>query len=325
MEFSSQAIREWAEAVTYKRDLTEDQKDISVAMDEWAKEIGNTGKDTEHEIAAYIQKTLDGVIDEKLDEIMEMIFEIGQIGEFDKTTYYKDKGNTLIAYDSAIGGNVPKSYIDIDAIQPKMGHAQVETSISYVDLRKNGFRSIAKLTTYAEEALLAKVYSDVFNVLVQSISGGANAITESSNAPTMTNMDKLVLHLEDKKENGDQPVIFTLNKYAQAIARMNTLTPYLSDAQKAEYAKFGFGGEYAGIPVKRFSGTGKLKDGKPILPDKTILGIGGKIGELNMRGSIRVLETMDNQKEKVDLKIAGMSYEFAITNIDKAAKVTMQA
>ncbi len=41
-----------------------------------------------------------------------------------------------------------------------MENRQVETDISYVDLRKNGFKSIATLTTFMKEACQNALFYD---------------------------------------------------------------------------------------------------------------------------------------------------------------------
>ena len=42
-----------------------------------------------------------------------------------------------------------------------------------------------------------------------------------------------------------------------------------------------------------------------------MFGIAGKIGELAMKGDVRVLETMDNNDEKVIIKITGFEFGYA--------------
>ena len=47
-----------AEKVEYKRDLNAEEKEIAEISDAWAREIGETGKDPECEVAAYIKRTV---------------------------------------------------------------------------------------------------------------------------------------------------------------------------------------------------------------------------------------------------------------------------
>lgn len=316
-------VFELAEAVHYKKELNAEQKDMYCEFDAWAKKIGETGLDDKHEIAAYIQKVVQPTVDETQDELIDLLFNTGNIGEFDHTDYIGEPKNTLVAHDAAKGGNVDKSYIDFRALAPKTKHSQVDTQITYLDLRRNGFRSIAKLTTFAEEALKAKMFSDIFTDINTAIVGGDQFIAESGSMPTLANMDKLALYLADRVENGDNPVIVTLSKYAQGIARMSGLTPFLSDRKKDQIDKYGMVTDYNGIPVAHFSGAKKLANGKLIIPDKVIFGIAGKIGNLDMKGNIRVYETMDNNKEQVDLKITGFEYQYVVNDIEKIGKISI--
>ena len=54
-----------------------------------------------------------------------------------------------------------------------------------------------------------------------------------------------------------------------------------------------------------------------------MFGIAGKIGTICDRGELRVLETMDNNKEKVSLKFTGYEYGYKITNPEKVGKITI--
>ena len=102
---------DWAEKVVRKCDLTSEEKEISQVVDAWAKEIGESGSDNDHEIADFIIKTIADPIYSKPDALIEKMFDYDSIGEFDDYIINKDPKNTLIAYDAAKGGNVHKSYI----------------------------------------------------------------------------------------------------------------------------------------------------------------------------------------------------------------------
>ena len=47
------------------------------------------------------------------------------------------------------------------------------------------------------------------------------------------------------------------------------------------------------------------------MPDKRIFGIAGKIGTLDMKGDVHIYEDMDNDNEKVELKIKDFTYGWA--------------
>ena len=47
-----------AEKVEYKRSLTAEEKEVYEISDAWAREIGKTGNDKDHEIAAFVNKVV---------------------------------------------------------------------------------------------------------------------------------------------------------------------------------------------------------------------------------------------------------------------------
>lgn len=121
-----------------------------------------SGNDEGHEISQLILKTISDPVYDKPDEIIDMMFDKDSIGEFDDYEIEKTPKNTLVAYDAAKGGNVNKSYIDGSILKPTWKHAQVETELSYAQLRRGGFKSIAQLSVFAKEALDNKKIKDVF-------------------------------------------------------------------------------------------------------------------------------------------------------------------
>lgn len=115
----------WASKVTYKRNLTDEEKEISTVVDAWAKDIGKSGMDANHEIANYIIKTITPEVYDKPDALLSTMFDRGSVGEFDDFVVDEEPKNTLKAYDAAKGGNVPKSYLDINELKPTWKHKQV--------------------------------------------------------------------------------------------------------------------------------------------------------------------------------------------------------
>ena len=286
---------DWAEKVNRGASLTAEENEISQVVDAWAKEIGTKGKDNDNEIAEFIIKTITDPVYNKPDALIEKMFEMDSIGEFDDYVINKTPKNTLVAYESAKGGNVYKSYIDTSALTPTWKHAQVETEISYTQLRRGGFKSIANMAVFAKEALDNKKIKDVFSALDTAIAGGEQvfAVTGGESALTKTVLDKLSLYVLDHLADGDTGIMFGLNKYAQAIANM--------------------------------SGARKAADGELLIPDRRIFGISGIIGTLCDRGELRVYETLDNNKERVSLKFTGYEYGIKITNPENVAKITFTA
>lgn len=315
---------DWAEKVNRGVELSTEENEISEVVDAWAKEIGTKGKDSDNEIAEFIIKTITDPVYSKPDALLEKMFETDSIGEFDDYSINKTPTNTLVAYDAAKGGNVYKSYIDNSSLTPTWKHAQVETEISYSQLRRGGFKNVANMAVFAKEALDNKKIKDVFTQLDTAISGGTQVFAVTGNESNLTKavLDKLCLYTLDQLADGDEGFMFGLNKYAQAVANMSGYTSFMSDEMKNKYNRYGLVKDYGGLLIGGFSGARKAADGELLVPDKRIFGVAGKIGSLCDRGDLRVYETLDNNRERVSLKFTGYEYGIKITNPEKVCKIT---
>lgn len=326
-KMETQEIRDWASKVTRNVNLTDTEKNISKEVDAWAKKIGETGADANREIAAFIIKTMSDEVYDKPDALLDLMFERDSIGEFDDYQINKTPKNTLVAYEAAKGGNVNRSYIDSGYDTPTWKHLQLETELKYSDLRRNGFRTVANLTMFAEEALQNKKIKTVFDILDAAIVGGDQvfAITGNESALTKAVMDKLSLYVLDHLADGGSPIAFGLNKYAQAIANMAGYTTWMSDSMKDDYNRYGLVKEYGGLLISGFSGARKSADGELLVPPQRIFGIAGRIGTICDRGEMRVYEDYDNSSERIKLKFTGVEFGVKVTNPEKVAKVTFTA
>lgn len=311
-----------AEKVEYKRELTAEEKDIAEISDAWAREIGETGKDPDCQIAAYIKKTVQEEVYNAPDELLDQMFERGSVGEFDDVEYDIDPKNTLVAHEAAKGGVVDRSWLDLSAVKPVWRNRQVETDLSYVDLRKNGFKSVANLAVYMKEACHNALFYDMLSQVDAAIVGGEAKIDVSGSAPTLADMDALSLYLNDRS---DDSVIVTLNKYAQAIRRMEGFSQYMSDNMKNDFNRYGLAKTYDGIGVAGISGAKRQGNGNLLIPDKRIFGIAGKVGNLDMKGDIHTYQDMNNQSEQVHLMLKDFTYGFAINKIENCAKIVLSA
>ena len=311
-----------AQKVDYNLSLSAEEKEVAEICDAWAKDIGERGVDNDHEIAAYIKRTVTDEVYNAPDELLDRLFDRGNIGEFDDSETQKEAKNTLVAYEAAKGGNVNKSWIDFSALKPTYKNRQVETDISYVDLRKNGFKSIAKLTTFGKEALYNALFYDVFSAIDAAITGGNQKIDVSGAVPTITAMDALELYLTERDDNA---LAVCLTKYAQAIGRMDGFHQYMSDTMKDNFNRYGLVENFGRMGIASIASAHKQGNGDLLIPDKRIFGIAGKIGTLDMKGDLHVYETLDNNKEAVNIKIADFTYGYAITNIENAAKIVFSA
>lgn len=311
---------EVAEKVEYKQSLTSEEKDIYEVANAWAKSIGEKGYDDNREIAAFVNKTVTEEIYNAPDELLDTMFDRGTIGEFDDVEYTKTPKNTLEAIEAAKGGTVDRSWIDFTAIKPITKNRQVETDISYADLRKNGFKSVATLATYAKEALQNALFYDVFSMIDTAIVGGEQLITAGGKVPTQTATDALTLYLLDRNPDA---VAICLSKYAQALYRMSGYEKYLSNTQKDEFNRYGLVKFLDGVRIASISGARKTGKGQLLLPTNRIFGVAGKIGGLDMKGELHTYEDFDNSNEKVIIRVKDFTYSVGITNIDNCCKMVL--
>ena len=309
-----------AEKVEYKRNLTNEEKEIFEISDAWCREIGKTGNDKDCEIAAFVNKVVNEEIYNAPDELLDSMFDRGSIGEFDDEEFVKTPKNTLEAHEAAKGGTVDRSYIDFTAIKPITKNRQIETDLSYVDLRKNGFKSVATLTTYAKEALQNALFYDVFSMIDNAIVGGEQLVLAGGKVPTQTAVDSFNLYLLDRDPAA---VAVCLSKYAQALGRMDGRSQYMSDAMKDEFNRYGLVNFIDGVRIASISGAKKTGKGQLMLPDLRIFGCAGKIGALDMKGELHTYEDMDNSNEKVIIRVKDFTYSVGITNIENCNKMVL--
>ena len=248
------------------------------------------------------------------------MFDRGSIGEFDDEEFTKTPKNTLEAHEAAKGGTVDRSYIDFTAITPITRNRQIETDLSYVDLRKNGFKSVATLTTYAKEALQNALFYDVFTMIDNAIVGGEQLVTAGGKVPTQVAIDAFNLYLLDRDPSA---VAVCLSKYAQALGRMDGRSQYMSDAMKDEFNRYGLVNFIDGVRIASISAAKKTGRGQLMLPDLRIFGVAGKIGGLDMKGELHTFEDLDNSNEKVIIRVKDFTYSVGITNIENCNKMVM--
>lgn len=316
-------VYEVAEKTQYNRVLNGEEKEIAEVMDAFVRDVGKTGRDTDKQIASFITKTVQDELYNAPDELLDSMFDRGNIGEFDDFQAERTVKNTLVAHEAAKGGNVPRSYLHLEALTPVWHNLQVETDLSYVDMRKNGWKSVANLTTFMTETLKNKMFAIVLNQVDAAIAGGEQKIDVAGTAPTMEAMDKLALYLNEYSD-GSNPFTVSLMKYCSQLRRMTGYAQYLSDSMKDDFNRYGLVKTYDGVAITGISSAKKLGDGSLLIPDKKIFGIAGKIGELDMKGEIHTYQDEDNQNERVHLMVKDFTFGHAISHIERVAKITLQ-
>lgn len=314
---------DWAEAVQYNLNMTDDFKDTSEALDGWARKIGEKGVDKDNEIAELVRRAITNDVVAAPDELISMMFDESSIGEFDDVYGVVEPKNTIKVYDSIKGGNVDASYIDFTRATPTWNELQAETFIKYVDLRRGGYKTVASLVNYMKEAFAQKRWSILFNRAVAAVTAAPNLISESTAAPTATTADALAVYLMDIAEPGEDTVILGQNKYIMAMSKLPSASSIQSNEAKEAWRRFGSIGYYAGQEMRGFSGVRRMADGNLVIPDRVVLGVAGKIGSAITRGETLVYETMDNNAEHVHIKANGFSFGTMITKPEKIAKIVM--
>ena len=310
----------WATKVKHNIELSAEEKEISQVIDTWAKKIGNGDMQNAYELSQYLVKTVQPEVYDAPDEILDKLFDRGGIGEFDDYQLNEDAKNTLSAIESAKNGNVDKSYIDYSVAKPIWKHFQIETEVSMEKLRKGGYKTVADLQVFAEEAFKNTMFYTVFNYVDSLITAPSAQGFVASSAVTIDALDDTTAYLLDR---ADSPMLFGLSSLIRPISKLDGYNTYLSNEMKNEINKYGILGMYNGTTLVPISAARKLANGNPLLPVNRLIGIADKIGELDMRGALRVLQTPDNNREVIGLKFTGFEFGMAINKLDKVCKIAI--
>lgn len=304
--------------------LSADEKDLTSELDARFKEIGKAGHDADHEIAQFIRKTVNEDIYNAPNELLDAMFEQSSIGEFDDFEGdIRPVKNTLVAHEAARGGNVERSYLDIAVLQPKWKNFQIEFDISFADVERNGWKTIALYTEYAEAAFRNKQFKVIFDDVDAAIQAGAiNYIAETTSNPTAASMDAMALYLNDRAEGNG--MIVGLSKYIQAASKLNN-NSFISQAMIDEIHRNGRLGEYDGCAMYPISSAKKLGNGDLLIKDKRLFGIAGRVGTLVQKGEMRTYQDQNNQKEcfHIMLKDFTFGYAWNETSLENLCKMVI--
>lgn len=312
-------LMEFSQKVKQNIALTTEEKEIASVIDAWAKEIGEGKKDA-YELAQYIVKTVEPEVYNAPDEILDTMFERGSIGEFDDELIVTNAKNTLDAIESAKNGNVDKSYIDYTALAPTWKHLQIETEVSMEKLRKGGYKTVAELTTFAEEAFKNRMFYMVFNAIDTAITAPSEQGFTAAGSVTLDAADDATGYLLDR---GQSPILIGLSTLIRPMYKMTGYSAYLSENMKNELNKYGILGTYNGVRLAPVSAAKKLANGNPLLPTNRLVGVADKIGQMDMKGALRVLQTPDNNREVISLKLTGFEFGYALNKIENACKIAI--
>lgn len=321
-EFMAQegAMKTWAEKVVGKVELSEEEKEISKAVNDFAQNIYRTGT-VSTELSQFLIKVIEPEISQDPGEILSLLFNEGEVGEFDEQGVYASPKNTLVARASAARtGNVDKSYIDFTKGNKLTEHLQIDTEIKMSELRRDGALTIAQLVVYAIDAFELKKFNLIFNHIDSLLTSGEQVVTCASSL-TQEGMDKFAGYLEDR---GSAPVIVGLSNVLRGIKNMQGYDKFLSESMKDKLYTGSILEMYNGVPLASFKAGKKLGDGTNVLPDNMLFGASEKVGDISMKGTLRALQTADNNREVIELKFTGYEFSCVITDIEKLAKLKIQ-
>ena len=319
-------MRDWAKAVLLsEKDMTfqlsEEDKLISESVDKWAKEIGE-GKRSYKELSAYLQKVIQPEVYDAPQELLRYFFvENSSVGEFDDWTIDVAPKNTLQAYESARNGNVQKSYIDFTKIAPTTKNLQVETELKMEDLRRGGFKTVARMTQFAIDEFRNSMFFFMMDTLDTAITAGAQTATDTTTV-SETSMDKMVKYLRGNRTTGEL-VSLSNSDRAYEISKLPSAVNFYSNTMKDQLNQNGILATYNGTKIAELPSSRATGDGTKLINPARVYGIAGTIGEMAMKGQMRVLSSEDINNEVINLKFTGFSFTFAITYPEKVFKITI--
>lgn len=312
----------WANAVVGKKELNEEQIAISEMVNKFALDIANSGVG-DIALSAYLQRVVEEEIYNEPSELLDVMFNQGELGEFDDYGSVGTYKNNLLAHEvSERGGSVDKSYVDFNRSTMVHKSLQIETEIRYDELRRNGALTIAQLTLYAIEAMQNKKFQAVFEHVNGLLTAGAN-VFDATGGLTVNIMDDFAGYVTDHSSTDSQAII-GLSTALRGIKNMPNFDKFMSNEMKAE---LNMGANilnfYGGVPLASIKAGKKLADGSTLLPANIIYGFSDKIGQCDMRGQLRVLQTPNNAKETLAIKFTGYDFVFAVDYLDKISKIKL--
>lgn len=319
------AMINWAEKVVArskdkKIELSTEEVEISNEVNKFAREIADSGV-ANIALSQFLTKVLENEVYNAPSEILDAIFSQGEMGEFDDIGLVGSPKNTLIARESAPRtGNVDKSYVDFTRGTKQSKHLQLETEVKMSDLRRDGALTIAQITVFAMDAFENAKFKFIFNTVDNLIASGGGNYFEVAGKLTQEAMDNFAGYVEDYGNNG---VIVGLTTTLRPIKSMVGYDSFMSEEMKNKLYSASILDQYNGINLGSIKVSQKMGDGSTLLPANKLYGLGGHIGFLNMKGALRVLQTVDNNREVIELKFTGFEFVYAITNPEKIAKLAI--
>lgn len=316
---------EWAQAVKNNEanvllELSAEDKMICSEMDIVAKEIADN-KRPARELSAYIQRVVQPEVYDAPQELLNLFFDQGgTIGEFDDWTIDKAPKNTLQAYESARNGNVRMSYVDFEEIKPVTKNLQIETEVKMEDLRKGGFKTIANLTMMAVREFRNKMFFMMFDTIDKTITGGSQ-VGSVAGKVTEAILDPAVKYLRGRRMG--ELTFLSNSDIAFDISKLPSAVQFYSESMKNDLNMDGVIPKYNGVTVREVMASHETGNGEKLINPARLYGTAGKIGEMALKGRLRVYETVDNNNETIKLKLTGYQFTYAIVYPERVYKISI--
>lgn len=262
-------------------------------------------------LAQYIERVVNEAIYETPDALLEELFDFKTVdGDNMGGLTAQSPANTLQSYEANPGGNVPRSFVNLAKPASVTKILQIETDISFDDIKRNGWKSVAMLTDYATASFRNRMLADTFAQIDAGIASGDNFIAGSGAYASAEEMAELATFASQY----DQGLIIARKKYV-TNARMLPSTQYIKASES----------EYAGVPL-RFDAPPQNSKGQFMLPDKRMFAIAGKLGALDLRDKIDAYSVMDYNKQHIHLLFKNFTYRYAFydASFGNVAKLVLQ-
>ena len=299
------------------RVLSAEEKDVKAALEPALREMARCGMkpDDKYALAAFIQSVVQRDAETIPDEALSQCFAESSIGEDDYVETVMPPENTLVAYEAAQGGNVPASYLNPENVGLKTKNLQIDTFVTYRNMRNNPWNSVSALTEFAGLALRGGMFRTVFGdldaLITQVVNGGGAQ-------PTQDEADELAAFafsngLADSALVARAKYIFTIGGFT-----------YASQVAADEAHRSGVPALYRGVrmlPVRETSGM----TANQLFPDERIYAIAGKIGTLVTRGDVSVFVDEDNKTEQFHIMFKNFVFDWGFTHAGLARVMKWQA
>ena len=320
----------WASKVVKKEELNEKELAFSAYAEDLIQNMDRYGSEQAKSMfAGLIIDTIEPEVFGYPNEILREILDEGSLGEFDAVRIYNSPKNTLVAKKSAPRtGNVDRSGIDFTRGTMTQEHLQIEFDLKLSDLRRNGAFQLATYMMFALEEFNKAKFLALFEMIDDLLATGSHSISAASAKVTESSIEELTAKVDDNCFDGTGLIIGLSNNMRDASRAIGSKEGYevSSSKMKDQLNEVGILPVHNNCKFVSIKAGKKTGDGKHIFPEKTVLGIGGKVGKMYSIGAMRSYTTTDSNNETIHVKLTGVEFGLFIddSKLDKIWKITLQ-